>query len=265
LKMAETTKPAAAPSGKDPVPTPSASGTVVSDYSVGAALKAMRLTTEFKAFIIKHRELWSTYGRMDSNLYRAKLMRIMDSASLLPEDRMIVHFFFCLVKTKSRVLAGMENMSDEVKSMAWFGRVKNFIATYIVDYNTASKNANKFPGTHIPTTNPGLDLYLWKLTVDRADRTVDMFFARTTSVQIKLDTVCQAKSHDGYKKYWEEVVKGTKNTTKTEDPKYREDYYKTSAGDEYYLTTDGRNFLKPSNEKTGYTLEEIEAWLKQEA
>jgi len=231
-------------------------------YSVEAALAAMELTTNFKKFVVDNRTLWSTFGRMDSHLYRAKLMKLMDKDGLTKEQRLVVHFLFSVVKKKSRVLEGLNGMSDTVKGMGFYDPVKSFIAGRITDYNTASKSPDKFPGTHIPITNPGLDMLMWKLQTPKAERTLDAFFARTTSIQLHLSTEAQEKSKSGYKYYWDNVVKGTRNTATTEEAKYREDYYNTSAGDKYPLVGDDLKPLAPSNAKTGYSLKEIEDYLK---
>jgi len=231
------------------------------EYSVEAALTAMELTTSFKKFVVDNRTLWSTFGKMDSHLYRKKLMKLMDAAKLTKEQRLVVHFMFAVVKRKSRVIDGMAGLSDATKAMPWFDPVKSFISGTIVDYNVSAKTPDKFPGTHVPTTNPGLDMMLWRLSTEPKDRTLDAFFIRTTSVQLHLAPDAQAKAKLGYKSYWDDVVKGTKNTVKTEEAKYREEYYNTSAGDTYLLVMDNLKELKPKNMEVGYTLEEITAWM----
>lgn len=231
------------------------------DFSVVAALSAMELTETFMKFVKDNRELWLTFGKMDSSLYRKKLMRLMKIANLNAEQRLVVHFLFAVVKKKSRVIDGLNALPDGAKSMAWYEPVRTFIAGTITDYNTSAKAPDKFPGTHIPTTNPGLDLLMWRIMTPRKDRNSKDFFARTTSIQLMLDRETQDLAKSGYKYYWDEVVKGTRNTTKTEDSKYREEYYETSAGDTYLLVDDKLKEIPPKNKETGYTLKEIEAWI----
>jgi len=233
-------------------------------YSVGAALNAMSLTVEFKKYVVDNRVLWSTFGKMDSHLYRKKLMKLMEAAKLTQEQKLVVHFLFSVVKKKSRVIDGLAGLSADTQKMSWFEPVKSFISGTIVDYNVSAKTPDKFPGTHVPTTNPGLDMMLWRLSTDPKDRTLDAFFIRTTSVQLHLAPESQAKAKLGYKSYWDDVVKGTKNSVKTEDSKYREDYYNTSAGDTYLLVDDNLKEVKPKNSKVGYTLEEITNWMLED-
>lgn len=231
------------------------------EYSVSTALKGMALTDEFKKFVTSNRELWLTFGKMDSHLYRKKLMKLMEAAKLTKDQKIVVYFLFTIVGKKSRVIDGMNAMPDHVKSMAWFDPVRAFIATTMTDYNTSAKAVDKFPGTHVAATNPGLSLMLWKLSVEEEARTVEAFFAKPITVQLHLSQECQERAKSGYKFYWDETVQGSKNTMNTEEAKYREEYYNTSAGDKYLLVTDGLREVEPANKNLGYSMKEIEMWL----
>jgi len=231
------------------------------DFSVADALKNMELTDSFKKFVIGNRALWSTFGKMDSTQYRKKLMKLMTGAKLAPEQQVAVFFLFSVVKKKSRVIDGLSHFTDAQKAQPWFEPVRAFIAEFVTDYNTNAKAPDRFPGTHIPSCNPGMDLLMWRLSTDKELRTVENFFARTTSVQMALNTETQELAKSGYKLYWDEVVKGSKNTASTEDAKYREEYYNTSAGDKYRLLDDRLKEIAPADPKTGYTIKEIKDWM----
>jgi hypothetical protein len=231
------------------------------DYSVTAALRGMELTEPFVTFVKAHRDLWLTFGTMNSHLHRKKLMKLMDAAKLTKEQRLVVHFLFAVVKNKSRVMDGLASMPDSVKTFAWYEPVRTFIAGNIVDYNSAAKASEKFPGTHIGITNPGLDMLMWRIMTPKAERSLDRFFIRTTSIQLKLDKETQEMAKSGYKLYWDTVVVGTRNTTATEEAKFRENYYNTSAGDMYLLVDDNLKEFPPKVEAKGYTREEIEKWI----
>lgn len=255
--MADTTKGKSAEVAKTPV-------VVDSDYSVKSALDKMLMSTDFKKFAKDNRALWSTFGKMDSHQYRKKFMKLVETHKLTRESILAVHFFFSIVKKKSRVLDGMDGLPEDVKKKAWFEQTRNFVAAAIVDYNTAAKGPDKFPGTHISTCNPGLDLFLWRLCTPKEERTLEAFFARTTSVQMNLNPAMQAKAKAGYKEYWDNVVKGTKNTVKTEDAKYREEYYLTSAGDTYNLVEESGSdkLVEVAAPATGYSEKDLMDWMK---
>jgi len=237
--------------------------TNASVYNVKNAIREMALTDDFKTYIVANRESWSTFGKMDSHLYRKKLMDLMAAAKLTADQKLVVYFLFSVVKKKSRVMEGLNGLDDATKSKTWYDPVRTFIATTIVDYNTAAKSAGKFPGTHIPSTNPGLDLLLWRIMTPKESRTIEGFYARTTSVQMANDVAMQEKAKSGYKLYWDEVVKGTKNTATTEESKFREDYYLTSAGDAYKLLDESLKTIEPKNREVGYTEAEIKAWVAE--
>jgi len=232
-----------------------------SAFSVKSALEKMELTEAFKTFVTGNRELWSTFGKMDSHLYREKLMKLMNTAGLSAEQKLIVYFFFAVVKKKSRVIEGMNSLPDAQKNATWFSPVMTFVAGTMTDYNSQAKNPDKFPGTHVPTTNPGLDLLMWRLMTDPKDRNKENFFRRTTSTQLHLDTEMQAMAKSGYKFYWDSVVTGTKNSMSVEAPQHREAYYDTSAGDKYFLLTDTMKEIKPKSMEMGYTEKEISDWI----
>lgn len=249
----------AAASASEATPPAMASGDT--GFSVADALKEMMITPSFKKFVEDNKELWLTFGTMDSAAYRKKLMKLMAAAKLNKEQRLVIHFFFAVVKKKSRVLEGMSAFDESVKQKEWYEPVRSFIAGTLTDYNTQAKSADKFPGTHVPTTNPGLDLLMWKLMSKKEHLTIENFFARTTSVQLNLNAEMQSLAQVGYKNYWDNVVKDSRNEVKSEKPQYREDYYKTSAGDTYNLVDGSLKELPPANVKTGYTRKEIENWI----
>lgn len=233
------------------------------EFSVADALNKMKLTDSFKNFVVENRVLWSTFGKMDSHLYRAKLMRLYAEAKLTSEQMVVVHFLFAVVKKKSRVMDGLNALTDAQKAASWYDPVKTFIAAVVTDYNSSAKSSDKFPGTHIPSCNPAMDLLMWRLMTDKEARNVDGFFARTTSIQLKLSEEPQEMAKSGYKYYWDNVVKGTKNTAPTEAAKYREEYYETSAADTYLLINDNLKEIPPADKAAGYTLKEIETWIAQ--
>jgi len=233
-----------------------------SAYSVGAMMSAMKVSDKIKTFIVSNQDLWDGFGKMDSHKYRAKLMKLMSSSKLTEDSKVMVFFLFSVVKKKSRVLDAMDGLDENTKAEAWFTPTRTFIATTIVDYNTQAKSASKFPGTHIPTTNPGLDILFYVMMTPEENRSLEELSRRPTFAQLHLDPKMQEVAKSGYKYYWESVVTSTKNTTVVEKPSYKEEYYNTSAGDKYYLIGADSKEIKPMDLNSGYSEKEIKDFLK---
>jgi len=64
-------------------------------------------------------------------------------------------------------------------------------------------------------------------------------FERPNASQLALDEMAQSRAKVGYKKYWDEVVNGTKNPDAKDldlpKPMMREEYYQNAANDKYPL------------------------------
>jgi len=212
----------------------------MSNYSsetvgVATALSKLSFSENLLKYIENNRSMWPNLGKMTSHLYREKFMKMMDANSLTPEARFMVFFFFSVIKNQPRVLKELNNMSADVKAEAWYNPTKDFIASHVTQYVTSTVGNNKMPAVNIPSCNPGLDILVFSLITNPADQTIEKVRTRTTFTQLDLDSGAQAEAKKGYAEYWDNIVKGTKNETKTEAPKMREDYYNTIAGDRYKL------------------------------
>lgn len=203
------------------------------------SLSTMSLSVALLKYFVDHREDWKTFGKMNSHLYRDKLMKEMDRARLKPESRMVVFAMTSIIKSQPRILEAMANMPDTKKYVhdgVW-QEVMNFFENYCCQYVSQAKKTKKFPVVNIPTCMPGLDMMWFAITSEGKERTLENACRRPTMSQIDLDDKMQDLAKEGYKYFWEKTVVGSKNPDKAnlEAPKFNEDYYKTSAGDNYLL------------------------------
>lgn len=237
----------------------------MSNYSsvnggVVAALAKMSLTESLKNYIKSNQEQWANFGKMTSHLYREKLLKMMDSNSLTAEAKFMVFFFFSVIKNKPRVLKAMDAMSSDVKAEPWFNPTRDFIAAHVTQYVTETVGNNKFPAVNIPSCNPGFDILVFSLITNPADKTIAELRNRTTFSQLDLSDDMQAQAKIGYAHYWDTIVQGTKNTTATEEPKMRENYYQTTAQDRYKLV--GLDMKEVKVPEGGYKEKDILDYLK---
>jgi len=233
---------------------------------VMAALEKMNLDKNTDETLSKNVDLWVTFGKMNSHLYRKWLMDLMVADKLDGVEMFMVYFFFGIIKSQPRVLKAMPNLPNELKAMAWFPKVQNFVSVRIVQYVTQAKDRSKFPAVNIPTTNPGLDILVYVLSTNQSDVNLEDLSRRPTFTQLNLNSELQNKAKVGYQYYWDSVITGTKNKESTEKPEYKEEYYNTSANDKYNLIKmkkDG-SFIEfpPASVSAGYTEEEIKSYMK---
>lgn len=206
---------------------------------------------------------WMSFGKMDSHLYRKQLYERFQSTNLTGEQRFMIYFLFSAVKNQKRVLMGLDSMPDSLKASTWFSNVRSFVDSNLCQYVSQVTKQKKFPAVNIPVTNPGLDLLCWAIWVPPRYLNVTNMFERPNSSQLALDEMAQSKAKVGYKKYWDEVVNGTKNPDAKDldlpKPMMREEYYQNAANDKYPLI---RVDMKPVPiPEKGYSETGILSWM----
>lgn len=205
---------------------------------------------------------WTSFGKMNSHIYRKLLMERFAKANLTSEEVFMVYFLFSAVKNQERVLEGMDTMSDNMKALGWFSKVRAFVDSNLTQYVSAKKKTKKFPAVNIPVTFPGLDLLCWAIWVPVDNWSLTEMYRRTTTSQLDLDDMAQSRAKEGYAYFWNEIVIGTKNPDAKDlnlpAPAMREDFYKNSANDKYPLITWDLKILQPP--KNGYSERALVEW-----
>lgn len=230
--------------------------------SVTESLNSMNgaLTSSLVNYIKNNADVWVSFGKRDSHTYRTKFFSLMTAASLSNTEKFMVSFLFSVIKNKKRCLDALNNLADKA-TLSWYTKVKGFITTSTVQY-TVEESDKKISVVHIPSCNPGVDLLSFCLMTKKETRTVENFFSRTTTVQLANDSECQEMSRAGYIKYWTQTVNKTNNTALVEAPSMNEEYYSTSASDNYFLIGKNLEEIIPEEAAEGYTLNEIKNYLE---
>jgi len=236
--------------------------------SVKESLLRLSKSKDLETYIVESRTMWAVFGKMNSHLYRAILMKRMAEANLDPESQFMVFFLHSVIKNRDRILKSMDAMSPAEQAQKWFNPVKTFISTHVTQYVSDVVRSKKFPAVNIPSCNPGLDILVYCLITDPNERTLVELFNRPTASQLLLDSTAQEEAKIGYKYYWDTVVRGTKNpdaklpNSQLEVPKFREEFYDNQAGDQYMLVDLNLKEVPPLNASRGYSLEELRNYLK---
>jgi len=213
-------------------------------------------------------EAWKYFGKMDSHLYRQQLFLKMEAKKLDSESQMLVFAMASIIKSQPRIVQAMTDMPENERFSSqgvWFA-VRSFFETECVQYVTGAKKTKKFPVVNIPGTMPGLDILWFCLCTPNTERTLDQLKIRPTFTQISLMEDVQTIAKEGYEFYWTKIVKGTRNTDKTDAPGMNQRFYETSAGDSYKLVSlsaDGTMVeLKPTSTTGKYSKAEVENYLR---
>lgn len=243
--------------------------TLVSYTEVSAEIvevvKSFRLSEDLVEFIKKNADIWPNFGKKNSHLYRDMLMRMMTEAGLSMEAKVMVYFFMAVIKNVERVKKAMDSMSEEVKGKTWFSQVRDFYGTKVVQYVTQADRQKKFPAVNIPATNPGLDIMFYCMMLKKEERTLDNLKYRVTFCQLALNDELQGLAKEGYRKFWDETVKGSNNpdavSMNLPMPKMREEYYINPASDKYPLLDKSLKVVAPSSNESGYNRADILKYL----
>lgn len=156
---------------------------------------------------------WTTLGRKNSSIYRKELMTGFEEAGFSPDERFMVSFLFSISKSKYRALREMDNYPNTLKATTWFPKVRMFIETNLTQRASDAGPTKKFQAVNILSTHAGLDLLCWVTWSKYNDIVPDTFFGRTTAPELLLDDKCQGLAKEGYKRYWDDVVKNRDQRT----------------------------------------------------
>lgn len=244
----------------------------MSMISVQEAIGSMNHSAEFINFVKQNSDQWLGFGTSNSHILRAKLMRLMQKASLTELEKFAVYFFCARVKDKERILMGMSMLPRDIQDKQWFINVQKFFNQYTVKWPKL-ETANNFATLHLPNTNPGLHMLSVAMMFDWTNQNdsmiVENFLPEQPMGQLKLSTELQEKHKEHSKIFWNETVKGTKNpksdlTKKEVDKGFIEEYYNTSSGDQYPLIKigTGNSFTLVDIPAGGYTEKDIVSWYK---
>jgi len=235
---------------------------IMAEISVADALQSMFIGSELEKILSDNSSIWLNFGKKTSSTLRTKLMQIMQKANLSKEAKFMVYFFAAAVKDPERMLIGMNSLPDTMKTKTWFNEVQNFIRTSLVKY-TVSETANRFAVVHLPTTNPGLDCLCAALMMPPTINALNTIVRRVTFCQMHNSPSLQEVAKEGYKAFWENTIKSSKNTNRPKDIKigFVEEFYETSASDSYKLVDKNMREFTSYNESVGLTLDDVKTWL----
>jgi hypothetical protein len=240
----------------------------VTGEGVMNTLSDLTLSTGMVDYLKSKREMWTTFGKMNSHLYRKQLMEKMALKGLSPEAKMMIWAMSSVIKSQPRIIQAMEDTPEPDRFAApgvWFA-VKDFFQTECTQYVSAAKKNKKFPVVNIPTTMPGLDILMFCLTTVDEERTMDKLKIRPTFSQLLLQAEAQTIAKEGYQEFWTKIVRGSRNEDKVDKPAMREEFYENSAADSYMLVTvkaDGSlEEVPPNMGNKGYSKEEIMDYLR---
>jgi hypothetical protein len=231
------------------------------NFSVKSAMALLNFSGSFRTDVKSNLQMWKNFGKKNSHMYRAELFTSMSTSNLSEEAKFIVLFLFCVIKSQPRVLKELDSMSEAFKNKVWYTPVRDFVAGKVTQYVTAATMNKKFPAVNIPSTMPGFDTMVYCLINTKSERNIQDLSRRPTFAQINLSQKMQDVAKEGYAYYWDNIVKGTKNSAQTEAPKMREEYYKNSEGDQYdmlYYNGEGKLLAYPmADPEIGYTEAEV--------
>jgi hypothetical protein len=234
-------------------------------YSISEHLKQVSVTPESLSLIEDGADIWDMFGKKNSHLLRAKLFKLFADKKVPGDSILMIFFFFAVIKNKTRVLNSFDELPDTMKANSSTIKAKEFIQDSLVQYTT-QETAKKFAVVHLPTTSPGLDIMLTALICQETEIEAKIY-SKQTFAQLNLNDELQAINKTQQTMFWNNTVKSSKNEARknkgvTEDLKFHEDYYNTSAADKYLLVDLNLKEVNPSAPEVGYTKADILAWYK---
>lgn len=232
------------------------------------AMGSVMINTAMVEYFKGKQEEWQFFGKMNSHLYRHQLFAKMEDKKLDAESMMLVYAMSSIIKSQPRIVQAMTDMPevDRFASTGVWYAVRAFFETECVQYVSAAKKTKKFPVVNIPNSMPGLDILWFCLCTKKEERTMDKLMIRPTFAQMALKEDVQTIAREGYEFYWTKIVKGSRNPDKVDAPGMRQDFYETTAADQYaFITLTKENtmtFLVAASKDGKYTKAEVESYLR---
>lgn len=240
----------------------------VTGQGVKDTLSELTVSVPLINYLTSKREMWTTFGKMNSHLYRKRLMDKMKAKRLTSESMMMVWAMASVIKSQPRIIQAMDDTPEDsrfARPDVWFA-VRDFFNTECTQYVSSANKTKKFPVVNIPTTMPGLDILMFCLTSENSARTMDTLKIRPTFSQIFLQADVQTTAKEGYTTFWNSIVRGSRNEDKREAPEMRDDYYRNSEADKYMLLAlDPKGKIieyTPTLPMQGYSRSEVESYLR---
>lgn len=243
---------------------------IMSVMTVSSSLAMVGTTPALISIIDANKEAWVSFGKKNSHILRTILFKLFASSSLSKESIFWIFFFHSLIKDKDRIINAIDIQDESVKGNEAVKEAVKFMKTKMVKY-VKDESMGKFASVHLPTTNPGLDILCFLMSMgvvseqkakSMAMDTVKEIMARNTMTQIALNQEAQTLNKEKVKHFWDNVVifKDAEERKKNKVPvHFVEEFYETAARDNYSLLT--RDFKELSIPSGGYSLEFIKTYV----
>lgn len=166
----------------------------------------------------------SSFGLMNSSVYRKKLIRICNEAGLSKQHLTVIVALFTLVKNRDRVLTAL----DDIQNAEWKPEIVSFIQEYIVQY-TYQETDNTFSAVHIPSCMPTMAFQTFCHL--RQPKNVDEVLSNLWAAQLKLPDSLLKKQQAWEHEFWTNTVKKSKG--EKFEGGFNKDYWTTKSLDEY--------------------------------
>jgi hypothetical protein len=201
---------------------------------------------------------FSSFGMMNSHIYRSKLEALMQVKLPNVETRMIMICLFCVISSKARVQNELN--ADQFKDIPDLNNLKSFVANSMVQHTSELKGkpAGKyFAAVHVASSYPFVAAYaVIKL---KRIKSVQAFLRHLWAAQLYLDADMQKWQKAWEKTFWnDQVKKGSAAYIKG----FQEEFYDTKSMDKYPLINKEGKIWKPNNQhKGGYMHGDIHSYI----
>jgi len=238
------------------------------NFDLSELCKTLVPSSDLKKWLEQHRGKLSDFGKKNSHILREKLFKLFERFNVSTDSQFMLYFFSSLIKRKKRLLDGLDKLSDDTKSLAWFEGLREFVDNVIVDF-PEDEDETHFALIHLPSTNPPLILVCLSLAVKKEDFTFEFFLSQQVSAQIHLSSDVQAMQKARMVDFWTNTIKKTTHMSNRVQFEKRvatgsafdEEIYKNQENDQYLLLNKNFKSIAPSNPNLGYSEMEIKNWI----
>lgn len=238
------------------------------NFDLSNLCKGLIPSSDLKKWISQHQGKLNDFGKKNSHILREKLFKLFEQNRLSSDAQFMLYFFASLIKRKKRMLDGLDKLSDDTKSLAWFIQLKDFIDSVLVDF-PEDETESHFALIHLPATNPPLTLLCLALAVNKEDFTYEFVLSQQVFAQVNLSPDVQKAQKEKMVDFWTNTIKKTTHQVNrvqfekkiSSGTAFDEEIYRNQENDKYLLLNRSFKSVSPSNPVLGYTEAEIRTWI----
>jgi len=233
-------------------------------FDLSQSLVALQTSAEFNTFLAANRGFLDLFGKKNSHLLRNKLERLMTANNLTADAKFAVYMLCSAMRRKDRIMQGIEDLPQPVRSLQWMQAVRTFINARMCTW-PKDEGATTFATIHVASANPPFAMYSYGKVWRYEDLTLENLVKEQVFGQLHLSEGVQKVHKMAMIIFWCRTVSRTTRTDTDFNSRagslsaFDNTIYRNQIADRYVLINEDKTARAPGAD--GYSWQDIIDWL----